>query len=204
VSLEQIRRAFATQCKGPGQKLLLIVLADFADDAGEHIYPSQGTLADRCQLDDRTVRRFLADLLESGHIALVKSAIGRVPATYKLRLERAIRPGATPTAGETSTHFASVDRQNHAVARAPRPTTPQNPSEPEEKSAGTRASPTGVLPAQANGNGPDWNPSMSLPTHAPSLAKPVTLSESERLLEIERRRRVATELAASAASTAQK
>jgi hypothetical protein len=153
VSFEQIRRAFATPCRGPSQKLLLLVLADYADDTGASIYPSQVTLAARAQLDVRSVRRYLSQFLEDGLLRIVKPALGRSPAEYFLSLDAGLLPGQAARTirppGETSGQQMSVDRTNGASTPDATPAHPlKNPSEPPDRSAGARAT---------EGRTPAWN-----------------------------------------------
>lgn len=49
----------------PGRKAVLMVLAEYADEA-DSCYPSQATIADATELSGRSVRRHLADLEAAG------------------------------------------------------------------------------------------------------------------------------------------
>lgn len=53
---------------GPGEKLVLLCLADQANDQGTHCWPSVETICRRSGQGQRTVRRILAELEEAGHI----------------------------------------------------------------------------------------------------------------------------------------
>jgi len=50
-----------------GPKLVLLSLCDFANDAGE-CFPSVDLMTKRCSMDDRTVRRHLAYLVDRGYL----------------------------------------------------------------------------------------------------------------------------------------
>jgi hypothetical protein len=198
VSLEQLRRAFATECRGPGQQLLLVVMADLADEAGGNVFPSQATLARRCRIDERTVRRFLTDLLADGQIRQAVPASGRAPAQYVLTLnpierERATRPGNTPTVGDSPGQRSTVDRQIESVRRAPRPPIPQNPSEPEDAGARARARPVDASGAP-RGNGSALGPVSLARTLTAKKLDPIA-DEIERRNEIQRRRVQAAQIA---------
>lgn len=52
----------------PGEKLVLLALADQANDAGVQCWPSVATIAKRSGQGERTVRRALADLEKLGHL----------------------------------------------------------------------------------------------------------------------------------------
>lgn len=51
-----------------GEKLVLLALADQANDAGVQCWPSVETIMKRCGQGERTVRRALADLEKKGHL----------------------------------------------------------------------------------------------------------------------------------------
>jgi hypothetical protein len=196
VSLEQLRRAFATECRGPGQQLLLVVMADLADEAGGNVFPSQATLARRCRIDERTVRRFLVDLLADGQIRQAIPASGRAPAQYVLTLnpvERATRPDITPTVGDSPGQRSAVDRQIESLRRAPRPTIPQNPSEPEDAGARARARPLDASGAP-RGNGSALGPVSLARTLTAKKLDPIA-EEIERRNTIQRRRLQAAQIA---------
>lgn len=52
----------------PGEKLVLLALADQANDAGTHCWPSVATIAKRSGQNERTVRRALRSLETKGHL----------------------------------------------------------------------------------------------------------------------------------------
>jgi len=53
----------------PTPKLVLMALADEADDSG-YCFPSQRRLATKCSVTDRTVRRVLQELERLGYVRL--------------------------------------------------------------------------------------------------------------------------------------
>lgn len=66
--------------------LMLLALADAADDYGRNAFPSVATLARKTRMTRRSVQRLLARLVEAGHIE-VRKAGGRRSNTYTLVLD---------------------------------------------------------------------------------------------------------------------
>lgn len=64
-----LNRAYATPLKLT-QKTVLVALADYADDEGV-CFPSNATLALKCGVCDRTIRRVKTDLIELGYLRLI-------------------------------------------------------------------------------------------------------------------------------------
>jgi hypothetical protein len=52
----------------PGEKLVLLALADQANDEGRQCWPAVSTIAKKSGQGERTVRRALADLEKAGHL----------------------------------------------------------------------------------------------------------------------------------------
>lgn len=59
-------------CKG-SELLILLALADFADDNGENIYPSMQTLAHKSRMSDKQARRVVQNLVKLGLIEIVEA-----------------------------------------------------------------------------------------------------------------------------------
>lgn len=66
-----------SQVLPPAPKLILMALADNADDAG-YCWPRVKKIAERCSVSERTVQRTLKNFETS---ALLKSSAGSVPRT---------------------------------------------------------------------------------------------------------------------------
>jgi Helix-turn-helix domain len=85
----------------PAAKLVLLKIADCANDEGE-AWPSQGTLAARCSLSTRTVRTLLQQLQEQGHLQVIRppaqhySAHWRVVGLAPEQSEQPERKSTTP------------------------------------------------------------------------------------------------------------
>lgn len=62
---------FAGKFGTPTRKVLALALADHADDDGASIYPSIARLAEKCEIDRRTVQRQLRAFEEEGLLAVV-------------------------------------------------------------------------------------------------------------------------------------
>jgi hypothetical protein len=90
VSIEAMVWAKRTQTGSPTRRIVLYVLADYADEAGT-CWPSQRTIADQTELNERTVRRALGELEEVGLIRRIQRARpngSRTTDRIELALER--------------------------------------------------------------------------------------------------------------------
>lgn len=58
------------------QKLLLLIMSDYADPDGSNVRPAQQTLADQCSSTRRTVNRNLSQLVNLGWLSLVSKGSG--------------------------------------------------------------------------------------------------------------------------------
>lgn len=72
--------------KTPSHKLLLMVLADYAHPKDAHAWPSQGALAEDCEVSERTIRRYLVDLEDQGFITTLRKGNQHQPTLYQLNL----------------------------------------------------------------------------------------------------------------------
>ena len=99
MSIRAIDWAFRQKCKSPAQKLVLIKLADNANDEGK-CWPSQGYIAEHCSMTRQTVNFHCKALAEQGLIEIVPHWIGknRLPNTYCVRV-----PDATLTPCQSDT-----------------------------------------------------------------------------------------------------
>jgi hypothetical protein len=77
----------------PAQKLVLLKLADCANDDGRNAYPSVGLLVSSCTMSRRTVQRVLAELVETGHLVVDVEASHHRPTTYR------VHPDPVPVRG---------------------------------------------------------------------------------------------------------
>lgn len=101
MSIDVMREVLDRVFDNPTEKLVLLRIADFANDDGAGIYPMQDTVADDCLVSKRTVsaiftkyRRFGAklddagDMIEdTGMLQMIEPARGHRQPTYKLDLD---------------------------------------------------------------------------------------------------------------------
>lgn len=85
MSVHQISQALDADVPAP-LKILLVVLADYADRGGGGIWPSKATLAKRTSLCLATVKHLCADLVKKGILERVGTTVNQVP-IYALHLE---------------------------------------------------------------------------------------------------------------------
>lgn len=98
MSIQAINWSLSANADGPGQKLVLIILANYADEKGE-AWPSQKTIAAQACMTDRAVRSNLAKLEAAGLIG--RTHRYRKDGTfasdaYRLHLDRKPATEATP------------------------------------------------------------------------------------------------------------
>lgn len=154
----------------PAMKLVLLCLADHANEKQALAWPSVETVAGRTGLDERTVRAALRKLVRLGLIEVADPSSRHRTTTYRLLLSRAgSRPSFDAMKGGDSpvpVGDSPVDGgQTASGKRATRPfregSVPPDPGlireeEPEERSShGTRDQ---VFPSQGGPRGPDRQP----------------------------------------------
>jgi len=66
------------------QRLVLLALADYADETGGHVYPSVMRVAWKAGYSKRQTQRIMRGLEESGLLVLVAEANGIRPTTYRI------------------------------------------------------------------------------------------------------------------------
>jgi hypothetical protein len=115
VSWEQIRRAWAAPCQTPSQRVLLLALADFANDAGL-CYPSQRTLAAASLLSDRHVRRVTAELSAAGLVTVTPH--GKAHA-YQLSLSPVQRTPRPPDTVSAAAMTSAISPDTTSAMTAP-------------------------------------------------------------------------------------
>jgi len=75
-----------------GKRLVLLALADSADDSGQ-CWAFASTIATKCQMDERNVRRCLKELISLGAISVTEGGPGRSRKTaYQLHVDAFIKP----------------------------------------------------------------------------------------------------------------
>lgn len=122
--------------------LLLLAIADFADDSGGHAYPSKHTLAEKTRLDPSTVRRLVKRLEDAGHLHVQRST-GRGRANvYTVLMQRHAPTGDND--GDSTAERAAICRRG---GLPPRQSGPQREArQPEKGGTATHPQPSGTIP----------------------------------------------------------
>lgn len=88
-------------------RLLLLAIADCADDDGDNAWPSVETLADKATCSERTVQRRIQVLEETGCLTVLRGAGRNGTHRYRVRMDKGAskeskekrrRPAAAPKA----------------------------------------------------------------------------------------------------------
>ena len=84
------------------EKLVLLAMADYANDGGQSIYPSVATMAKKCGMSTRGVQQIIKRLMDKGYIELEKKGGGRLANLWKIVPEK-FDEGCTPCGGGVHT-----------------------------------------------------------------------------------------------------
>lgn len=76
MSIVQIARVFGANLR-PSEMLVAIILASYADDDGQRVFPAIATIAGKANLDRRTVQRIIRRLENIGYVTIVAEGGGR-------------------------------------------------------------------------------------------------------------------------------
>ena len=85
MSVQSITWAYAQDVPSHGPKFLLVTLANYADESGVS-WPSQKRLCGDLSSSERSVRRWLSELLKLGLVMVRKRGKGRTPDALVYRL----------------------------------------------------------------------------------------------------------------------
>lgn len=98
MSIRLMSRCWETQLPTPSHKLVLLKLADHANDYG-YAYPGVVGIAKACGLHDRSIRRILSDLRKLGVIKISEeeNPETKKPITYRITIDTHVIP--TPDIG---------------------------------------------------------------------------------------------------------
>uniref|UniRef100_A0A6M3L7Z9 Putative DNA binding, helix-turn-helix domain containing protein n=1 Tax=viral metagenome TaxID=1070528 RepID=A0A6M3L7Z9_9ZZZZ len=93
MSWELSAKVFKTDPKllPPGEKLVMLALAEHGGDDGEHIFPSVERVALKTSLSERTVQRILKKLTEKGLLRIVAPSTRHFPTQYEIVVERCVK-----------------------------------------------------------------------------------------------------------------
>lgn len=93
------------------EKMVLLVIADHANDEGTQSYPSQATIAHKASISVRTVQRSVNSLVIGGYIRMFKGAGGsancredRRPHLYQINIGKLRADTMTPREERVDTH----------------------------------------------------------------------------------------------------
>lgn len=89
MSLRQSYAAWRIYDVSALEKLVLLALADYADDNGGRIYPQVATLAEKTNQNKRTVQRCLKGLEDKTYLTIVRGT-GKSHSDYTLTLPRCL------------------------------------------------------------------------------------------------------------------
>src|SRR5215469_16877476 len=87
MSIEAMSAAWYHSKHKSGDLLVLLALCDYANDDGK-CWPSETTLARKCRLSIRNVRRCITSLIDSGELTRLTVGSGRTSSLYRINLER--------------------------------------------------------------------------------------------------------------------
>jgi hypothetical protein len=119
----------------PNLKLVLLALADHADDTGGSVYPSVSRIAWKCGCSERTAQRRLRDLIDLGLIETVAYPNGgRGRATeYRLTLGKGVKLAPFLASGDLSERVTDqaervTDQAERVTDQARKGATPVTPT----------------------------------------------------------------------------
>lgn len=157
---------------GSGSELLVMLkFADYANDAGDNIYPSISTMAKHSRLSESQARRIIHSLIDQGWIVVVGNANGGAPGMtreYRINVDRLLQIPLTPSADATRTPSTDATPRidatpsthardgSHGCARRVAPMTPDpslSISDPSVSSSPSRARKAKAAPIPE-----DWKP----------------------------------------------
>lgn len=152
----------------PVEKLVMLKLADCANDQGRNAYPAVQTIADAVGVNARTVQRALRELEGRGLIEVEHRAAAGRPNCYRLHPERgdklSPRQNVTPDTGVTPGVTSTTERGDTAMSPEPSLTV----IEPSFPPGDARAAQPGGQPLLLT----EPVPITRKPTRAKSLANP--------------------------------
>jgi hypothetical protein len=139
MSIALMSACFKVPCTLP-EFAVLIVLANFADDEGNNVFPSKSTVARMAHTTERTVQRACADFVRRGILVAVQKRSNR-PTIYRLNLD-----AMTDCHPDGESLRPTVTRLRHTVTPHPVSVSPHpdqlspNPSDIREDDPGIKPS----------------------------------------------------------------
>lgn len=147
MSIEMMSRIWRYQWR-PNELIVLLALADFADDDGSNVFPSMAYLAWKTGYQVRNVKRIVSSLRERRILRVVEPASRHRPVHYRIDLTHAVRKQPFERGnqgGQDDTPEAArgvPNGQSGVHASTPKPSV-----EPSEKSSSTPAPARDAEPA---------------------------------------------------------
>jgi hypothetical protein len=129
------------------EKFVLLVMADYANDEGKSVYPSQETLARKTSLSLRTIVSAIASLRDNKYISVVGRH--RTAGQYEYTLNVDLIHATAARATIAHVQPLHVQTRNHCTSK--RATIAQNPlDEPSVESLGSTPEPERIPVVYAN------------------------------------------------------
>lgn len=129
-----------SQAKG-NDRLVLLAIADCADDNGMNAFPSKQKLADKTLLDVSTIRRVVKRLEEAGYLSVDRSSVRGRANVYTVHLARGIQPVGKPV-----DNSAAVGAARRGGDLPPRQTARLGEAERPNKGGTAPPLPSGTIP----------------------------------------------------------
>lgn len=145
MSVKAMTAVFGESRTSGNERLMLLAIADCADDTGRNAWPSMASLARKCNIDVRTARRVLARLARDGHLVIDRGAGRRGTNVYHLTLPSGwLRTAAFDgeTAGSSVFHSRgrSVRGRNATGGETPAGVLPEGVAQLRPEGAGATVS----------------------------------------------------------------
>jgi len=167
MSVRQIARTWRDFAGEGSSLLLMLALADFADDEG-FCYPSVRSLATKTRMSERHVQRLLNYFVQKGGISVVANVSGGAPGAtrrYVLGRAKVIHTGDTDVTRDISQRVTQLWRETGDIAMSPKPSVIRQKKEKER--ARTRANLQPLLDAwQPNAGHEDLAGKLQVDLHA--------------------------------------
>jgi hypothetical protein len=173
MSIKLMSQVFEAAFKSPTEKLVMLVLADKANDEGQNIFPSVATIARMASLSDRAVQLTLKKLIDSGCLkqdGTYKSSHGPVN-RYSILVDKL--PTGERHSPVNVIHPTGERHSPTGERRSP------NPSLTTNKPNSLSATPTHFA-SEASDSSPANSTQMKL---AATLGKPITPFATKQILE---------------------
>jgi hypothetical protein len=113
--------------KSAGQKLVLLILADYYDDEKGYAWPSQKRLCEDCEMPERTLRWCLSNLISSGFVTVLQKGNQYQPTKYELSIAaaQACEPARCEPANIAAASEPAISNMVNRQYDASEPATPR-------------------------------------------------------------------------------